>query len=68
MNPCKARTSMVIVEAKARAKPANDALIWGLKTAINPAIAMMQQEIRLKRTDSQRLTSEYSMSCSRRLA
>ena len=47
---------MVIDDAKARANPANDALIVGDATAINPVIPTTHAEIRLKRTESHRLT------------
>lgn len=45
-----------MVDAKARANPANDALMVGDATATNPVIPITHAEIRLKRTESHRLT------------
>jgi hypothetical protein len=51
-------TSFVIVDAKASAKPASEALMAGEATAIKPVTPIMPLEIRLKRTESHRLTEE----------
>jgi hypothetical protein len=52
------RTSLVMVDAKARAKPANEALMPGDATATKPVTPIMPLEIRLKRTESHRLTEQ----------
>ena len=46
----------MIVEAKARANPASEALIVGEATATKPVTPMIPLEMRLKRTESHRLT------------
>lgn len=55
-NKIAALTSLVMVDAKARAKPASAALILGDATATKPVTPIIPLEIRLKRTESQRLT------------
>lgn len=47
-----------MVEANARAKPAKEALIAGEATATKAIAPTIQPDIILKRTDSQRFTSE----------
>jgi hypothetical protein len=56
------RTSLVIVDAKARAKPAREALIVGDATATKPVTPIIQLEMRLKRTESHRLAGEVFVS------
>ena len=50
------KRSLVIVEANARANPAVEALILGVRRHTKPATPMATAESRLKRTESQRFT------------
>jgi len=52
--------SPVILDAKARAKPAIDALMLGVMRQAKPVAPTTPAERRLKRTDSQRLTRSKS--------
>lgn len=47
---------MVIVEAKARAKPAVEALMLGVMTAMNPVMPTTTLDNKLKRAESHLLT------------
>lgn len=51
------KRSFVMVEAKASANPAKEALILGVTRHATPAAPMMPAERRLNRIDNQRLTS-----------
>jgi GTP-binding protein EngB required for normal cell division len=48
----------VIIDANASAKPAVEALMLGVTRHIIPITAMMTEESKLKRTESQRLTTQ----------
>jgi hypothetical protein len=51
------KRSLVIVEANASANPAVEALMPGVRRHTKPAAPMAKAESRLKRTESQRFTT-----------